>query len=245
MKNYLDYFKEVDQTPWGKLFYKLLWHQLDPYIKDHDEKILDFGSGFGKTSNHFASMADVTAYEPNEEMLKISYRSHVYKQISGNIEEFSNQVKNDKFDLIMIHNVLEYVPDIAKTISTLSSLLKTDGKISIVKHNLLGHVFARAVLNDDPRNALLAYQGSKITSKNFGHIHVYPNQQLEVMLKSNDMSIDSIRGIRTVFGLSNNQKIKEEASWQDAMFELESELENDAVAKQTAFFQHIMAVKNN
>ncbi|VDK14060.1 hypothetical protein OAL24_00858 [Oenococcus sicerae] len=29
------------------------------------------------------------------------------------------------------------------------------------------------------------------------------------------------------------------------MFELESELENDAVAKQTAFFQHIMAVKNN
>ncbi|MDN6967223.1 class I SAM-dependent methyltransferase [Oenococcus sp. UCMA 17063] len=242
MKNYLDYFKEVDRTPWGALFYKLLWHQLNPYVHKGN-KILDFGSGFGKTADHLAQISKVTAYEPNQEMLKIRYHSANYQQVTGNFTTFINQVKNKKFSLILIHNVLEYVPDIEKTISSLVPLLETNGKLSIVKHNRLGHVFARAVLNDDPKNALLEYEGAVAKSKNFGSINVYPNQQLIDILKKNELSIESIQGIRTTFGLSDNNQIKEETSWQEDMFKLELKLADDPIAKQVAFFNHVIANK--
>lgn len=48
------------------MFYRLVWNNL----QFKGKKILDFGSGFGVSSNHLAESNDVTAVEPNEEMLK-------------------------------------------------------------------------------------------------------------------------------------------------------------------------------
>ena len=42
-------------APCGKLFYKLVWHNIDCKGK----KILDFGSGFGITADYFAKNNDV------------------------------------------------------------------------------------------------------------------------------------------------------------------------------------------
>ncbi|WP_050499082.1 hypothetical protein [Oenococcus oeni] len=123
------------------------------------------------------------------------------------------------------------------------SLLETNGKLSIVKHNRLGHVFSRAALNNDPKNALLEYQGAVAKSKNFGSINVYPNQQLIDILKKNELSIESIQGIRTAFGLPDNNQIKEETSWQNDMFKLELKLADDPIAKQVSFFNHVIAKK--
>ncbi len=141
-------------------------------------------------------------------MLKIRYHSANYQQLSGDFTTFINQVKNKKFSLILIHNVLEYVPDVEKTVS-----------------------------------ALLEYQRAVAKSKNFGSINVYSNQQLIAILKKNGLSIESIKGIRTVFGLSNNNQIKEEASWQNDMFKLELKLADDPIAKQVSFFNHVIAKK--
>ena len=60
IKGYLDTVK----APLGKLFYKLIWHNICK-----GKKIIDFGSGFGVTADYFAMNNDVTAIEPNEEML--------------------------------------------------------------------------------------------------------------------------------------------------------------------------------
>lgn len=43
INGYLDYIN----VPWGRLFYRSVWHTLG----FKDKKILDFGSGFGVTSN--------------------------------------------------------------------------------------------------------------------------------------------------------------------------------------------------
>lgn len=55
VQGYLD----TVNAPWGKLFYKLVWHNIDCEGK----KILDFGSGFGVTADYFARNNDVTAIE--------------------------------------------------------------------------------------------------------------------------------------------------------------------------------------
>ena len=64
VQNYVELVKE----PWGKMFYDLLFIQLDLPTSPR-LKILDFGSGLGVTANHYAAWHDVTAIEPNKEMI--------------------------------------------------------------------------------------------------------------------------------------------------------------------------------
>ena len=59
LKNYLENIKK----PWGILFYKVIWEQLSSISNC---KVLDFGSGFGFTSNYLAAKNKVTAIEPND-----------------------------------------------------------------------------------------------------------------------------------------------------------------------------------
>lgn len=89
--------------PWGKLFYKLVWNHLDYKGK----KILDFGSGFGITSDFLARNNDVTAIEPGKDMLVYRVSNNSYKQVIGGTEELK-KLKDNYFDVIICHNVLEY-----------------------------------------------------------------------------------------------------------------------------------------
>lgn len=43
-----NYYAEVFEKPWGRMFYDLLFPQLLPNLTK-DSKILSFGSGFGRT----------------------------------------------------------------------------------------------------------------------------------------------------------------------------------------------------
>jgi len=58
LQNYLNY----KDTPWGMLFYKMVWKQLGNIS---GLKVLDFGSGFGISANHYAKDNIVIAVEPN------------------------------------------------------------------------------------------------------------------------------------------------------------------------------------
>ena len=62
-------------------------------------------------------------------------------------------LKSDSFDLIICHNVLEYIDDKKTAITEMSRLLKTGGTLSIVKHNRFGRVMQMAVLLNDINRA--------------------------------------------------------------------------------------------
>ena len=116
---------------WERLFKKIVWKQIGNL---EGKKILDFGSGEGITANHFAGNNDVTAVEPSEEMLSDAWKDNEYNQIVGDVNALS--VFNDEtFDIIICHNVLEYIDDKEAVIKALARVLKKDGILSIAKHN--------------------------------------------------------------------------------------------------------------
>lgn len=78
VQGYLD----TINAPWGKLFYDLVWHN----IECQGKRILDFGSGFGVTADYLAKNNNVTAIEPNEEMLAYRFCKNEYCQMVGGIE---------------------------------------------------------------------------------------------------------------------------------------------------------------
>ena len=186
----------TDLHAWERLFKKIVWKQLGDM---EGKKILDFGSGEGITANHFAEKNDVTAIEPSKEMLSNAWKDYEYTQIVGDVNALS-AFKNETFDMIICHNVLEYIDDKAAVIKSLARVLKKDGIISIVKHNRAGRVMQMAVLLDDFEKANAILDGKDSTASKFGTIRYYEDN--DITKWEPQITISDILGIRTFWDLS-------------------------------------------
>ena len=79
----LQAYKNHLEEPWGKIYYDILFDQLKNV---EGLKVLDFGSGFGIVANHLAEKNQVTALEPNMEMIIHRKRTNSYEQLQGSLE---------------------------------------------------------------------------------------------------------------------------------------------------------------
>ena len=230
--NVQGYFDTVN-SPWGKLFYKLVWHN----IACEGKKILDFGSGFGITVDYLAEKNDVIAIEPNEELLKYRYRNNEYNQIFGGLEKL-REIPNQSFDMIICHNVLEYLDNRTELLNEFRRVIKPDGFISIVKHNKAGKIMQKAVFEYKIDEALELINHGSAVSANFGLIKEYDNHELENYCEGS-FEIDKIYGVRMFFGLQRNE-IKMEADWISNMYHLECTAEELPEFRNIAFFHHVI-----
>lgn len=229
VQGYLD----AINSPWGELFYKLVWHNIDCEGK----KILDFGSGFGVTADYFAKKNYVTAIEPNEEMHKYRFCNNEYSQIVGGIEQL-RKIPNQSYDMIICHNVFEYLDNREELISEFSRVLKPEGIVSIVKHNKAGKIMQKAVFEYRINEALELINNGDAVSANFGTIKEYDNCDLEKYCEGY-FEIDKIYGVRMFFALQRNE-LKIEPNWSSNMYNLECKTEEIPEFRNIAFFHHII-----
>lgn len=227
----------TDLPAWERLFKKIVWKQLGDM---EGKKILDFGSGEGITANHFAEKNDVTAIEPSKEMLSNAWKDYEYTQIVGDVNALS-AFKNETFDMIICHNVLEYIDDKAAVVKALARVLKKDGIISIVKHNRAGRVMQMAVLLDDFEKANEILDGKDSTASKFGTIRYYEDN--DITKWEPQITISDILGIRTFWDLQQNQQKHGDEAWQEKMLQLELRVSQMQEYKNIAFFHHILLKK--
>lgn len=222
---------------WERLFKKIVWKQLGDM---EGKKILDFGSGEGITANYFAEKNDVTAIEPSKEMLSNAWKDYEYTQIVGDVNALA-AFKNETFDMIICHNVLEYIDDKAAVIKALARVLKKDGIISIVKHNRAGRVMQMAVLLDDFEKANEILDGKDSTASKFGTIRYYEDH--DITKWEPQITISDILGIRTFWDLQQNQQKHGDEAWQEKMLQLELRVSQMREYKNIAFFHHLLLKK--
>ncbi len=227
----------TDLPAWERLFKKIVWKQLGDM---EGKKILDFGSGEGITANHFAEKNDVTAIEPSKEMLSNAWKDYEYTQIVGDVNALS-AFKNETFDMIICHNVLEYIDDKAAVIKALVRVLKKDGIISIVKHNRAGRVMQMAVLLDDFEKANEILDGKDSTTSKFGTIRYYEDN--DITKWEPQITVSDILGIRTFWDLQQNQQKHGDEAWQEKMLQLELRVSQMREYKNIAFFHHLLLKK--
>ena len=237
-----DYRKLIEQ-PWGRMFYEMIYRQLS--IPESPRlNILDYGAGFCLTANHYAKNHNVTAVEPNNDMLNMRIKDNDFTLINGDIK-ILNDMPSGSFDLVLCHNVLEYVSDKGMILKQLTRVLKQGGKLSIVKHNLEGRILAYAVFGDDPESALELLSKSRDDGGSmFGSRDTYGNDYLINNSDKLGLIIDNIYGIRAFFALSSNDKIKYTDEWYDNMLELEMRACDIDAYKNIAFFNHLIFTKN-
>ena len=222
---------------WERLFKKIVWKQLGNI---EGKKILDFGSGEGITANHFAEKNDVTAIEPSEDMLSNAWKEYEYTQILGDVNALST-FNDETFDIIICHNVLEYIDDKEAVVKALVRVLKKGGILSISKHNRAGRVMQMAVLLDDFEKANALLDGENSTASKFGAIRYYEDE--DILMWEPGLNISEVFGIRTFWDLQQNQEKHGNEEWQDKMMQLEMRVAQIPEYRDIAFFHHLMLKK--
>ena len=216
---------------------RIVWQQLGEI---NGKRILDFGSGEGITAAHYSENNSVIAIEPSEEMLSKAWRNDKYVQIAGDVSALA-EFESDSFDLIICHNVLEYIDDKKTAITEMSRLLKTGGTLSIVKHNRFGRVMQMAVLLNDINRANDLLDGKNSTASKFGCIRYYEDD--DILKWCNQLKLKEVYGIRTFWGLQQNQTQHAFEEWQHRMEELELRVAKIDEFRKIAFFHHLIFVK--
>lgn len=218
------------QQPWGQLYYDILFEQLQD-IKG--KRVLDFGSGFGLVANHLAKENQVLAVEPNEEMVVLRAQDHPYQQLVGSLDQLAN-LEDASFDVILCHNVLEYVEDRKLVLEEFTRLLKPDGLLSIVKHNEVGRVLQTVVFENDTRKALNLLAGQDLETHSMGLAQAY---DLDAVVEDLALEVKNYQGIRVFYGLQDN-RFKGQEGWRESMLKMELAVCQEPPYRDMAFFQH-------
>ena len=235
----LQKFLDNMRQPWSTMYYRLVWAQLADAIETKNLKILDFGSGFGTTANHFAKNNDVTAIEPNMEMIVERERENDYVQINGKIEKLKD-FADGYFDVVICHNVLEFAQERPAIVKEFSRVLKSGGILSVVKHNKTGRIIFKVVFENDVEEAIKLLDGED-SSNTFGKIYYYDPEDLARW--GDGLKIEKIFGARILGMLQQNNDAKYEPKWQEKMFELELKVCDMEPYKNMAFCHHVLLKK--
>ncbi len=229
--------KLTDLPAWERLFKRIVWSQL---AGTEGKTVLDFGSGEGITADHFAENNNVTAVEPWEDMLKDSWHNNDYTQIVGDVTSLA-QFPDNSFDVVICHNVLEYVDDKCEILKELTRVLKPEGFLSIAKHNRNGRVMQMAVLLDDLDKANDLLDGKNSAASKFGEIRYYEDDDITKWIPG--LRIEKVYGIRTFWDLQQNQDKHPDEEWQHKMMDLELRVSEMPAFREIAFFHHLILKK--
>lgn len=237
MNDELKKYYDNTQKPWSQLFYSILNRQLD---FAHNFDILDFGSGFGILSNILAINNRVTAIEPNIEMIRNRITENEYRQIHGDFQSLK-KIEDNSFDLIICHNVLEYVTERIEIINEFYRVLRKGGILSIVKHNRNGRIMQKVVFENNIEEAILILSGGSTVAQNFGIINYYNNE--DILQWNTSFKLDNIYGLRTFWALQQNNDIKYTTDWQSSIIKAENAVSTIDDFIKISFYNHLLLRK--
>lgn len=226
------HYRQTLEQPWGKIFYEILFDQLKE-VKG--QTVLDFGAGFCLTADFLAKNNDVTAIEPSSAMLHDRENSNLTKLL-GSIEALAG-FPDGSFDLILCHNVLEYVAvdQRATYLEAFARLLKPGGSLSVVKHHQAGKVMQAVVFGNQVDTALALLAGGAYQSPSFSEGRAY---DMDDLAQASGLTIERYQGIRTFYALQPNE-VKAQEGWLENLTRMELAVCDLAPYKDISFFHHV------
>lgn len=143
----------------GRLRCDLAWENLRGFLPDPAAQccVLDLGGGTGAMSVRLARKEfEVVLLDSSEEMLGIARKE---AEVSGVAERISFRradagqlhelFEPESFDIVVCHNLLEYVADHSAIVRGISYVLRKDGIFSLLARNRSGEVLRAAIKSPD------------------------------------------------------------------------------------------------
>ncbi len=200
------------ETTEGRLRSDLAFANLQDFIRPSQAAkslcVLDVGCGTGATAVRHARLGmRVTLLDSSPAMLDIAKRTALEAGVMDNVvlqigdaARLTNLFQTRSFDVILCHNVLEYLDDpMAMLCGAALALRDSSAILSILVRNRAGEVFKAAIQAGDlaiAENNLTAEWGQE--SLYGGRVRLFTSDSLQAMLKAASLAVIAERGVRVV-----------------------------------------------
>ncbi len=225
------------ETPAGQLRSDLAFANLQdslPLQATPSLCALDVGGGTGATAVRLARLGiHVTLLDSSPEMLDIAKRKANEAGVTdkiilreGDAARLTDFFPAASFDVILCHNVLEYLDDpIAVLCGAARTLRDSSAILSVLVRNRAGEVFKAAIETGDlavAENNLTAEWGHE--SLYGGRVRLFSLDSLQAMLKAASLGVIAERGVRVLADYLPSRISR--SSDYERIFELERKLSN-------------------
>jgi S-adenosylmethionine-dependent methyltransferase len=198
------------ETPGGRLRLDLAFANLQDFLPQAARSLhaLDLGGGTGAIAVRLARLGlHVTLLDASVSMLDFAKRAAqdtgVTKRIvlkQGDAAQLADLFPAESFDLVLCHNILEYVNDPCAVLRSAARTLRDQSSIiSIVVRNQAGEVLKAAIQEGDLSAAernLTAEWGHE--SLYGGAVRLFTAESVHAMLLESSLAVTAERGVRVV-----------------------------------------------
>jgi S-adenosylmethionine-dependent methyltransferase len=244
---YASYLETVE----GRLRLDLAFANLQDFLPPETRPLhaLDLGSGTGATAVRLARLGvHVTLLDASRPMLDLAERAArkagVTDRIAlkhGDAGQVASLLDAGSFDVILCHNILEYIDDPGAVLRSAAAMLRDpSGVISVLVRNQAGEVLKAALLNGDlaaAERTLTAEWGDE--SLYGGKVRLFAPLKLQAMLAGASLAVAAERGLRALSDYLP-PKISREDEYQ-RIFQLERKLGSRLDFAAVARYTHCLA----
>lgn len=242
------------ETPEGRLRSDLAFSNLEDFLPVPQAKdsfcALDVGCGTGTAAVRLARLGiHVTLLDSSAAMLDIAKRAAQEAAVTemtalkhGNAADLANLFPTQSFDVVLLHNVLEFVDDpVAVLCGAARALRDSSAILSVLVRNQAGEVLKAAIQAGDlaaAENNLTAEWGRE--SLYGGRVRLFPPESMQRMLIEASLAVAAKRGVRVISDYLPSQ-VSRDAEYQQ-IFQLERKLgirqEFAGVARYSQYLVH-------
>jgi S-adenosylmethionine-dependent methyltransferase len=224
------------QTPEGRLRLDLAFANIQGFLPTQEGSnalcSLDLGCGTGAIAVRLAQQGfHVTLLDSSQAMLDIAQQAALDAGVSGQITPKYGEITklralfdSGKFDVILCHNVLEYIDDPDAVLQNAAGLLRNSSAIlSVLVRSQTGEVLKAAIQTGDldaAEDALTAEWAQE--SLYGGNVRLFTLDGMRTMLKANSLRVIAERGVRIISDYLPT-KVSRDQEYQ-RIFELEHKL---------------------
>ncbi|MBG0827853.1 methyltransferase domain-containing protein [Planomonospora sp. ID67723] len=245
----LAHFQQWQETPWGRLRYSIVEANLARHLGGHPLRVLDVAGGNGREAvrlamrGHHVTILDTAPVslaeaEQHASAQGVADRIEVRKGDACDVPEL---FPDQDFDLLLCHNLLQYVPDRAAVVRAIAQRLRPGGLLSVLGPNAVAVPLETAVRELDLDAALRALDA---TSK---HNPVYAADtplltadEIGGYFRESGLEIVGHHGVINVCHLIADNEIKHDPEFFARLEKLEHALAGRAPYPSTARLFHLV-----
>jgi S-adenosylmethionine-dependent methyltransferase len=217
----IDRWVAENDLPWMQLKTEIGLSNLKKHLPQKPLRILDAGGGSGADSIPLAReghSVDLLDYSP--EMLKVAKENIEREKLqakiryhAGDVSQLERTFPQPQFDVVLCHNVLQFVGDVPTLLRSISKTLVPGGFLSLISGNWYTIPYRAAFMTKDLDKALELI-GSR-TARNVifnTTVTEYSADEIKEMLPGAGLAFDAHYGIRCItdYWSDNETKLKPE-----------------------------------